>query len=106
VVTLAAKSCGATTQLSIGKDIGIMRRVTLPPTVVDVATPWHGLATTTQHLVEGPISLEVALRRLPSVSSLTTILRVTETQSVYTIAPPIVFAYDPTSRVLSSLRFR
>ena len=44
-VTLAAKSCGATAQLSIGKDIDIMRRVTSPPTVGDVTTPLHGSPT-------------------------------------------------------------
>jgi len=35
-VTLATKSCGATAQLSIGKDIDVVKRVTSPPTVRDV----------------------------------------------------------------------
>ena len=40
-VTLAAKSCDATTQLCIGKDIDIVRRVTSPPIVGDVTASLH-----------------------------------------------------------------
>ena len=40
-VTLAAKSCEATAQLSIDKDIDIVRRVTSPPIVGDVTTSLH-----------------------------------------------------------------
>ena len=36
VVTLVAKSYGVIAQLSIDKDIDIMRRVTSPPTIGDV----------------------------------------------------------------------
>ena len=51
VVTLVAKSCGATVQLSISKDIDIVRRVTLPPTVGDVTnTNQHSVERLTSHI--------------------------------------------------------
>ena len=77
-VTPAAKSCGTTAQLSIGKDIDIMKKVTLPPAIRDVTTSLHESPTTSQHSAEGMTSLEVAARRLSSVSSLIPIPGVTE----------------------------
>jgi len=87
VVTLAAKSCGAIAHLSIDKDIDIVRRVTLPPTIGDVITSLHGSPTTSQHSIKGSTSLEVAARRLSSVDSSIVIPRVTGAQSVFTITP-------------------
>jgi len=63
--TLTAKSCGATAQLSIGKDIDIMRRVASLP----VTASLHESPTPSQHSVEGPTSIEVAAERLSSVDS-------------------------------------
>jgi len=42
----AAKLCGTTTQFGIGKDIGIVRRATSPPTMRDVTASLHGSPTT------------------------------------------------------------
>jgi len=53
VVTLAAKLCGTTTQLSISKDIDIVRRVMSPP----VTASLHESPISGQHSVEGPTSL-------------------------------------------------
>ena len=64
-VTLATKSCSATGQLSIGKDIDIMRRVTSPP----IMTSLYESPTPSQHSVEGPTSLKVAAGRLSSVEA-------------------------------------
>jgi len=61
-VTLVTKSCGATVQLSIGKDIDIMRRMTSPPIVRDVRASLHESPTPSQHSVKGPTSLEVVMR--------------------------------------------
>ena len=66
-VILAAKSHGTTAQLSIGKDIDIVKRVLLPPTVGDVMASSHGSPTTSKHSIKGPTFLEVATRRLSSV---------------------------------------
>ena len=71
-VTLVAKSCGATGQLSIGKDIDIERRVTSPP-----IASLHESRTPSQYSVEGPTSPEVATERLFSVDSLIAIPGVT-----------------------------
>jgi len=87
-ITLAAKSCGATAQLSIGKDIDIVRRVNSPAAVGDVTTFLHESPTPSQHFVERPTSLKVAARRLSSVDFPIAIPRVTRGQSVRTIAPP------------------
>ena len=64
-VTLVAKSCGATTQPSIGKVIDIMRRVMSPYVIASL----HESPTLSQHSVEGLVSLEVAVGRLSSVDS-------------------------------------
>ena len=87
VVTLAVKSCGATAYLSIDKDIDIVRRVTLPPTIGDVITSLHGPPTTSQRSIEGSTTLEVAARRLSSVDSPIVIPMVIGAQSVFTITP-------------------
>ena len=68
-ITFAAKSCGMTAQLSIGKDIDIVRRVTSAPIVGDVTTTLHESPPTSQHLVEGPTSLEATVRSMSSVDS-------------------------------------
>jgi len=65
VVTLAAKSCGVIAQLSISNDIDIMRRVTSPPVMVSL----HESPTPSQHSIETPTFLEVAVGRLSSVDS-------------------------------------
>ena len=44
-ITLAAKSCGTIAQLSIGKDIDIMRKVTSPLTIRDVTICLYGSPT-------------------------------------------------------------
>ena len=59
VVTFVAKSCRAIAQLSIGKDIDIVRRVTSPPTIRHVTASLNESPTTSKHPVEGPTSFEV-----------------------------------------------
>jgi len=90
-VTPAAKSCGATGQLSIGKDIDIARRVTLTP----VTASLHESPTPNQHSAEGPTSLEVLAGRLSSVDSLIAIPRVTGGQLARSIALPSTFFLGP-----------
>jgi len=83
-VTLAAKSYGATAQLSISKDIDIVRRVTSPP----VTASLHESPTPSQHSIEGPTSLKVVVGRLSSIDSPIAILRVTRGQLGCSIALP------------------
>ena len=71
-ITLAAKSCDATGQLSIIKDIDIVRRVTSPL----VTASLHESPSPSQHSVEAN-SLEVVVGRLCSVDSPITIPGVT-----------------------------
>jgi len=104
VVTLAAKSCGAITQLSISKDIDTVRRVTSPSVVGDVMASLYELPTSSQHSIKGPTCLEVAAKRLTSVDSLIAIPKVTGGQSTHTIAPlQLLFSQDQALRALSLL---
>ena len=65
-----------------------MRRVTSPHTVGDAIEALHVSPTTSQHSIEGPTSLEVAMRRLISVDFLTVTPEVIGMRSARTVAPP------------------
>jgi len=59
--------------LGIGKDSDTVRKLKLLHNMRDVTSKrtkaLHSLPTNSQHLVNGPNSLEVAMRRLPTVNT-------------------------------------
>jgi len=102
-----AKSCGATAQLSIDKDINIVRRVTSPLAIRDVMASLHESPTPKQHSVEGQTFLEVAARTLSSVDFSYCYSRVTRGSQFTLLLPPLLpFGQDLALRALSRLRYR
>jgi len=100
VINLVAKSSIPTAQLSIDKDIDIIRTVTSPH-MLEMRRKFCMSSTISRHSIEGSTSLESA-RRLPKVGSPSIIPRFTRTWSAHAIARPLpLFAPNSVPRALS-----
>ena len=99
-VSLEAKSSIPIAQLSIDKDIEIVRRVSSTYTVGDATKALHVSHIVSQHSVERLTSLEVAVRRLCNVNYPIIIPRVTRIQSANNVAAslPLFLPPDPLHR--------
>ena len=87
-------TCSSTLKVTqgIGKDIIIVKRETSPHRVGSSASrrieALHGSATHTQHLVDGPNSLEVVARGLPTPAANVANLRASKRRPHVLLLPP------------------
>ena len=109
--SFAAKSSTPRAHLGIGNDVRVIRRRMLPHTMGDVASKWieawHASRTNSQHAINGPNSVEVAIRWLHTIDTNTAILMVIKARLVCVVAPPLILStHNPMLKVSSYPRYK